>query len=108
PFPGFLTPEALHAAYELPTETAAGTGQTIALVDAYDAPTAAAALGGFDKQFSLPACRSENGCFKKVNQEGAAAPLPRVDGGWASEISIDVQMAHAICQSCKILLVEAK
>jgi IPT/TIG domain len=106
PFPGFLTPELLHDAYELPVETTAGTAQTIALVDAFDDPTAEADLAVFDKEFGLPACTNENGCFKKINQNGAAGPLPKVDGGWASEISIDVQMAHAICQNCKILLVE--
>ncbi|HEY0515788.1 MAG TPA: IPT/TIG domain-containing protein, partial [Solirubrobacteraceae bacterium] len=34
-------------------------------------------------------------------------PLPADEGGWASEISIDVQTAHAICPGCHILLVEA-
>ena len=36
------------------------------------------------------------------------APLPKNEGGWATEISIDVQMARAICQNCHILLVETK
>jgi hypothetical protein len=108
PFAGFLTPARLHAAYELPDETAAGSTQTIAVVDAFDDPTAEADLAVYDKQFGLPACTTENGCFKKVNQKGEAAPLPKVEGGWATEVSIDVQMARAICQSCHILLVEAK
>jgi hypothetical protein len=108
PFPGFLTPELLHEAYELPEETAEGATQTIALVDAFDDPTAESDLAVYDKQFGLPACTSENGCFTKVNQKGEAGPLPKVEGGWATEISIDVQMAHAICQSCHILLVETK
>src|SRR5262249_21741095 len=73
-----------------------------------DDPTAEADLAVYSKQFGLPACTTENGCFKKVNQKGQASPLPAVNGGWASEISIDVQMAHAICQPCHILLVEAK
>jgi hypothetical protein len=106
PFPGFLTPAKLHEAYGLPEETAAGSGQTIAVVDAFDDPSAEADLAVYDKQFGLPACTTENGCFKKVDQEGKASPLPKEEGGWASEISIDVQMAHAICQNCHILLVE--
>jgi hypothetical protein len=108
PFPGFLTPERLHDAYELPDETAAGSTQTIAVVDAFDDPTAEADLAVYDKQFGLAACTTENGCFKKVNQKGEAAPLPKVEGGWGTEISIDVQMARAICRSCHILLVETK
>jgi hypothetical protein len=108
PYPGFLTPELLHDAYALPDETSESATQTIAVVDAYDDPTAEADLAVYDRQFGLPACTAANGCLEKVNQRGDAAPLPRVEGGWASEVSIDVQMAHAICQSCKLLLVETK
>jgi hypothetical protein len=107
PFPGYLTPQRLHAAYSLPTETAASSLQTVAVVDAFDDPTAEADLDVYDKQFGLPACTSANGCFRKVNQSGNAGPLPRKQGEWAGEISIDVQMARAVCQSCRILLVEA-
>jgi hypothetical protein len=107
PFPGFLTAEALHAAYSLPGETASSTLQTVAVIDAFDDPTAEADLGVYDERFHLPACTTANGCFRKVNQEGQASPLPREEGEWASEASIDVQMAHAICQSCRVLLVEA-
>ncbi len=108
PFPGFLTPERLHAAYQLPDETAEGSTQTIAVVDAFDDPTAEADLAVYDQQFGLPECTSANGCFKKVNQKGEAGPLPPTEGGWATEISIDVQMAHAICQGCHVILVETK
>ncbi len=108
PWPGYLTPALLHEAYALPTETPASAGQTIAVIDAYNDPTAEADLGVFDSQFGLPACTSANGCFRKVNQEGNASPLPPTEGGWASEISIDVQMAHTICQSCHVLLVETE
>ena len=108
PFAGFLTPARLHEAYDLPTETAAGSTQTIAVVDAFNDPTAEADLAVYDKQFGLAPCTTANGCFKKVNQEGATSPLPQNEGGWATEISIDVQMARAICASCHILLVEAK
>jgi hypothetical protein len=108
PVPGFQTPQRLRELYALPEETAAGSTQTIALVDAFDDPTAESDLAVYSKQFGLPACTAENGCFKKVNQNGQASPLPPVNGGWASEVSIDVQMAHGICQTCHILLVEAK
>jgi len=108
PFPGYLTAQDLHAAYSLPDETASSPTQTVAVVDAYDDPTAEADLGVYDETFGLPACTSANGCFRKVNQAGEASPLPAKNGGWAGEISIDVQMAHGVCESCRVLLVEAK
>jgi subtilase family serine protease len=104
-------PDQFHGAYALPT--AASSSQTIAIVDAYNDPTAKADLNTYDSTYGLPAFPSCGGavttaCFQKVNQNGASSPLPRTNTGWALEISLDVQIAHAICQNCKILLVEAK
>ncbi len=107
PIAGFLTPAELHAAYALPSEDASSATQTIAVIDAFDDPTAEADLGVYDQQFGLPACTSANGCFRKLDEEGKASPLPAESGEWAGEISVDVQMAHAICQNCHVLLVEA-
>ncbi len=107
PLPGNLTPESLREAYALPSETSSSSLQTIGIVDAYDDPTAEADLDVYDKQFGLPACTKANGCFRKLNQAGHSAPLPHKNGEWAGEISIDVQMAHAICPACRIVLVEA-
>lgn len=106
PFAGFLTPQALRSAYSLPSEPDSASLQTVAVVDAFDDPTAEADLGVFDKQFGLPSCTAANGCFRKVNEQGNPSPLPPKQGEWAGEISIDVQMAHSICQACRILLVE--
>jgi hypothetical protein len=100
-----LSPSDLHHAYKLPSE--AGTSQTIALVDAYDDPHAEADLRVYSEAFGLPACTSANGCFRKVNQRGEANHLPEANEGWAVEISLDIETAHAICQNCHILLVEA-
>ena len=44
--------------------------------------------------------------MRKVNQSGGTTP-PTKNGGWAQEISLDLDMASAICPNCKILLVEA-
>jgi hypothetical protein len=107
PIAGYLTPQSLHAAYALPGELSSAATQTIAVVDAYDDPTAEADLAVYDAQFGLPPCTSADGCFRKLDQQGAADPLPPVEGEWAGETSIDVQMAHAICESCHVLLVEA-
>ena len=77
-----------------------------AIVDAFDDPRAESDLGVFSSQFGLPACTTANGCFSKVDQNGGTN-YPRKDAGWALEISLDVQWAHAIAPGAKILLVEA-
>jgi hypothetical protein len=100
-----LRPGDLHSAYDLPTESS--TSQTIALVDAYDDPTAEADLGVYDEEFGLPACTSANGCFTKLNEQGETSPLPEPEADWGLEISLDIETAHAVCQNCHIALVEA-
>ncbi len=103
--PSGLSPANLQSAYKLPSSTA-GSGQTVAIVDAYDDPTAEADLNVYRSQFGLSACTTANGCFKKVDQNGGTS-YPRKDGGWAQEISLDVDMVSAVCPNCKIVLVEA-
>ena len=99
-------PAQFRGAYGLPS--AAATAQTIAIVDAYDDPNIASDLNAYSKQFGLPQCSSANPCFQKVNQSGSASgPFPRADAGWSLEIALDVEVAHAVCPNCKILLVEA-
>ena len=105
--PRGYTPADLQSAYALTSISATGgSGATIAIVDAYDAPTAEADLGVYRSQFGLPPCTTANGCFRKVNQTGGSTP-PKASGSWAQEISLDLDMASAICPNCKILLVEA-
>ena len=76
------------------------------IVDAYDDPNAESDLGVYRSQFGLAACTTANGCFRKVNQSGGTR-YPRANGGWAQEISLDLDMVSAICPNCHILLVEA-
>jgi uncharacterized repeat protein (TIGR01451 family) len=78
-----------------------GTGETIAIVDAFDDPNAASDLHQFDLQFNLP-----DPTFTKVNQTGGTK-YPTPDAGWAVEIALDIEWAHAIAPKAKILLVEA-
>ena len=104
--PAGLGPADLQSAYKLPSSTA-GAGQTVAIVDAQDDPNAESDLATYRSTYGLPACTTANGCFRKVNQNGAASPLPTADAGWAGEISLDVDMVSAICPNCHILLVEA-
>jgi subtilase family serine protease len=104
-------PAQFQGAYSLPTT--ASSLQTIAIVDAYDDPTIRNDLSVYSSTSSipdLPTCSSPSdarACFIKVNQTGGTSSYPRKDAGWALEISLDVEIAHAICQNCKIVLVEA-
>jgi len=91
-------------AYNLPSRV--GTGRTVAIVDAYDNPTAETDMGAYRGQFMLRACTTANGCFRKIDQRGGTA-YPRGDVGWGQEIALDLDMASAICPDCNILLVEA-
>jgi subtilase family serine protease len=103
--PSGLGPSDLQSAYALPSATA-GAGKTVAIVDAYDDPSAEADLAVYRSYYGLSACTTANGCFRKVNQNGGTT-YPAANGGWAEEISLDLDMASAICPNCNILLVEA-
>lgn len=103
--PSGYNPADLQSAYKIPSATA-GSGQTVAIVDAYDDPKAESDLSVYRSQFRLSACTTANGCFRKVNQNGGTT-YPRGNKGWAEEISLDLDMVSAICPNCHILLVEA-
>src|SRR5262245_25360018 len=103
--PAGYGPADLQPAYNL--NARGGSGQTVAIVDAFDDPNAESDLAVYRSQFGLPACTTANGCFRKVDQNGGTH-FPRPNAGWAEEISLDLDMASAICPNCRILLVEAK
>ena len=69
-----------------------GSGQTIAIVDAYDDPNIQADLNTFSAQFGLPTAT-----VTRVNENGGSS-LPATDpsGGWEMEEALDVEWAHAI------------
>jgi len=85
-----------------------GTGQTIAIIDAYNDPTIRADLAGFDAAFNLAAPPS----FTVVSQTGTNK-LPPVDpagagnDNWEGEEALDVEWAHALAPGASIILVEA-
>jgi subtilase family serine protease len=113
PFPGYAyeTPASLSCVYKLVTKrvpgcipdtaTAVPTGgsRAIAVVVAYDAPTAATDLAAFSTQFGLAAPN-----FQKVYATGTQ---PVNDPGWELEASLDIEWAHAMAPKAKIILVEA-
>jgi hypothetical protein len=99
-------PSDLASAYGLGPVRGKGVGRTIAIVDAFDNPRAEADLAVYRRTYGLPACTTAGGCFRKVNQRGAATPLPPGDAGWGVEIALDLQAASAACPRCSLLLVE--
>ena len=114
PFAGYAyeTPASLACVYRLVTPTrgcnpnstttnASGGSQTIAIVDAYDDPNAAADLAFFSSQFGLPEPK-----FKVVYASGAE-PAEDPTGGWEIEESLDIEYAHAMAPNATIYLVEA-
>ena len=102
--PRGMSPSATRHAYGFDLILNQGAGQVIGIVDAYDDPNIESDLGVFDSTFSLPACTSSNGCFRKVYAQGSR---PSTNSGWALEISLDVEWAHAIAPQANIVLVEA-
>jgi len=102
---GGYAPADLRSAYDLPSATA-GSGQTVAVVDAFDDPSAESDLATYRSHYGISACTTANGCFRKVNQSGGSS-YPSPEPGWAVEISLDLDMASAACPKCHILLVEA-
>jgi subtilase family serine protease len=112
--PPGMSPREIRHAYELDqlgfsngkhAVHANGSGQTIAIVDAYDAPNIANDLRRFSKMYHLP---TKDAAGKFVLTKATTNPRPAVDPGWALEISLDVEWAHAIAPRAHILLVEAQ
>jgi len=102
-----LTPAQVETAYGLGGLTfggqaANGSGQTIAIVDAYNDPNIQTEVSFFDSTNNLPAPPS----LRIVSETGTAA-LPTVDVGWAQEEALDVEWAHALAPGASIVVVEA-
>ncbi|MER7841251.1 PQQ-binding-like beta-propeller repeat protein [Streptomyces sp. NPDC096040] len=88
-----------------------GTGQTIAIVDAYHYPTAKEDLNHFSAHFDLPqTCdkvSAKADCFD-FEQVYADGDEPDVDTGWNEEAALDIEWAHSVAPHAKIVLVEGK
>ena len=123
-----LRPQDIHSAYSLPAE--APGEPVLALIDAYNDPTAEADLKRYEETFGASTCKTS--CFTQVNQKGqsgsANLPFPKTlkelekaeagsEGeveeaeeaiGWGMEEALDFESARATCPNCRLLLVEAK
>ena len=103
--PTGLSPSSVQSAYgvnqvSLGTVTGNGTGQTIAIIDAYFDPTVLSDLQKFDSQYGL----QDPPSLTQYVQNGF---LP-TNSGWALETALDVEWAHAMAPAANIVLVEAQ
>ncbi|QGZ43346.1 peptidase S53 [Pseudoduganella flava] len=105
---------------------ALGAGQTIYIVDAQHDPNVAAELAAFNSKFGLPTCTTktiatnaslplstasgtacEFSVVYSTSTGGMTSTAPSYDSGWATEIALDVQWAHATAPLARIVLIEA-
>lgn len=84
-----------------------GTGQTIAIIDAYDDTNIINDVTAFDRQFGL-AGTDATGVGKFLTRVAPQGKATDPSGGWQMEMALDVEWAHAMAPGAKILLVEAK
>src|SRR5262249_48867676 len=104
---GGMTPAQIRSFYGMPST---GGSNVIAIVDAFHYPTALNDFNVFAAQFGLPQepstnpLASTNQVFQVVYASGRQ---PRTNCGWAQEAALDIEWAHAMAPSAKIVLVEA-
>jgi hypothetical protein len=108
PEPQAGSPAWLQQAYDLESlsATRGGGGDTIAIVEGGGDSTAEADLGVFRSTFGLGACTTQNGCFRRVDQNGGTS-YPPDSMGWSLETSLDLEAASSLCPLCKLVLVQA-
>jgi subtilase family serine protease len=121
-----FTPQSMTASYDLTPLYASGNkgqGKTIAIVDSYGSDTIAHDLHVFDQAFGVQPMCGEEGVtctagmptFSQLALQGSPAtkaPPGQSNGtgledkaGWALEVSLDVEWAHATAPKANILLV---
>jgi subtilase family serine protease len=97
-YQGGYSPTQLRAAYGL----GSGSAPTVAIVDAYANPNAAADLAAYRSRFNLGTAN-----LTQVNQSGGSISTVSGNTGWGQEEMLDLEMVSAICPSCPILYVGA-
>lgn len=105
---GCYGPDQIRTAYgvdQLAARGLDGKGRTIVIVDAFSSPTIEHDLATFNGIFGLPSAP-----FQQIAPDGLTK-FDQSDAnqvGWAGEITLDVEWAHAIAPKAKIVLVLAK
>jgi subtilase family serine protease len=123
PFPGYgyETPASLGCVYGLVTPitycnpnstktSPSGGSKTIAIVDAYDDPSAPGDLAWFSLQFNVPLTLTQfNVVWANTATSSCSSYGVPIDdsGGWEIEESLDIEWAHAMAPGATIYLVEA-
>ena len=105
---GAYSPQDIRRYYNLPST---GGAYAIAIVDAFNDPSALADFNKFSSQYGLPRETSTNrlAATNKVFQVVyAGGSKPSGNTGWSQEESLDIEWAHAMAPGAKIYLVEAR
>jgi subtilase family serine protease len=107
----YNTPATIRRTYALP---ATGGSNAIAIVDAFDFPTALADFNAFSQHFALPRETSNvpTSTSNQVFEVVYASGVKPASGGsfiasWNLEAALDIEWAHAMAPNAKIYLVEA-
>jgi hypothetical protein len=110
------TPQAWGAAdlanaYDIPVGRQANTTIAILASDGpnwtFDDPSFESDLAMYRGAYGLPACTQSTGCLRKVNENGAATPLPPVGNAQEAQLfAAALDVASAACPSCKLLVVD--
>src|SRR6266849_3947288 len=120
-----FTPAAMTAAYNYPQLYAQGfdgKGKTIAIIDSFGSTTIAGDLHVFNTAFGLQSMCGEAGVtctpgmptFQLLEVQGSPPTVPQSPNngtglenhfGWAVEVSLDVEWAHATAPGANIILV---
>jgi subtilase family serine protease len=120
-----FTPQSMTAGYNFGKLYASGwtgKGKTIAIIDSFGSPSIADDLHVFDTAFGLQpmcgetgvTCTADMPTFSILEVQGSPAPLPQPPNqgtgqedhfGWALEVSLDVEWAHATAPGANIILV---
>jgi subtilase family serine protease len=107
-------------AYQIDSLIAAGydgTGHTIVIIDAFQSPNIVQQLNYFNTFYGLASLNGLGnppnpslGTFTQIAPDGLTTFVPGDPNmtGWAEEISLDVEWAHAIAPGANIVLVLAK
>lgn len=105
--PSGYSPAQIHSAYGV---AAGGGAGTIVIVDAYNDQYALADFNAFSAQYGLSQETSTNvtsSSNKVLQVVYASGSKPRNNSGWSQEEDLDIEWAHAMAPSAKIVLVEA-
>ena len=118
--PGCYDPSEIRQAYNIQAlldEGFTGAGKTIVIIDAFQSPTIVNDLNVFNQTFGISGMNGLGAStdnrlptFSIVAPDGLTPfdPTNRDEVGWAGEITLDVEWAHAIAPGANIVLVLSK